>query len=32
LTGAFFSVWANDFGRFLPATSRSFRLIGVGTE
>ena len=25
---AFFSVWANDFGRFFPATSGSFRLIG----
>jgi hypothetical protein len=25
---AFFSVWANDFGRFFPATSASFRLIG----
>jgi hypothetical protein len=25
LPGAFFSVWANDFGRFFPATSRSFR-------
>ena len=27
LAGAFFSVWATDFGRFFPATSRSFRLI-----
>lgn len=26
--GAFFSVWASDFGRFFPATSGSFRLIG----
>ena len=25
LADAFFSVWANDFGRFFPATSRSFR-------
>jgi hypothetical protein len=32
LAGAFFSVWANDFGRFFPATSGSFRLIGIGTD
>jgi hypothetical protein len=25
---AFLSVWARDFGRFFPATSGSFRLIG----
>jgi hypothetical protein len=25
LVGAFFSVWASDFGRFFPATSGSFR-------
>ena len=25
LAGAFFSVWASDFGRFFPATSGSFR-------
>jgi hypothetical protein len=28
LAGAFFSVWGSDFGRFFPATSASFRLIG----
>jgi hypothetical protein len=27
LAGAFFSVWASDFGRFFPATSSSFHLI-----
>jgi hypothetical protein len=27
--GAFFSVWASDFGRFFPATSGSFRSIRV---
>jgi hypothetical protein len=25
LAGAFFSVWASDFGRFFPAKSGSFR-------
>jgi hypothetical protein len=31
LAGAFFSVGASDFGRFLPATAGSFRLSDVGS-